>query len=99
MSASITLTFDELPLVTSLGKSSFHLMSVDARISYTSPTDWTVREIRAGINEAPSRFGWEILDRSTPLWHLIAAAIYDTEAEYVEREIRADIRACRMEDA
>lgn len=105
MSASISLTFEELPLVTVLGKSSFHLMSVEARLSWESPREFTVREIWSDVY-APLRFynkplvgEREVLDPKAPLWHLIAAAIYDTQADYVEREIRDEIRARSMEDA
>lgn len=93
MSASISLTFEELPLVTVLGKSSFHLMSVHADISFRSPMNWRVTEVRCDAYPTGSTKpdGFETLDKATPLWLLIVTAIEETQVAYVESEIRKTI--------
>lgn len=93
MSASISLTFDELPLVYGGGASAFHLMSVDARLSYTTPTLWDVREIWSDVYEGHRREPdkREPIALDSDLGKLIKKAIEDTQADYVEREIRDEI--------
>lgn len=101
MSASVSMTFEELPLVTALGKVSFQLMSVHAVIVYRSPMNWRVTDIRSDAYPVGStkQDGWEELDRTTPLWLLIVTAIEETQAAHVENAIREDIANYRREAA